>query len=285
MRALVPLFSACALFTGGCGAFFDPILAVPQDAKQPLQPLDPRTEAVVKEWSERTSSVRSIWVEFSIDEQDQKEIIPSRKGNFRWIGPNMARLDFNAVLWEVEEHWIVPNNREVWYYQTAERSLYVYDFKPPITEPIAELIGLVPLELFLPVPVDLLRRRHEIRVVRDEGDAIVLGLRWRCGTSPHFFHTSMLPFPLPVVEPDPARMIDGEVVLSKKTYRPKTVSVHISPTRTQTWTFTDVVANADDIKPRDFQPWHPPVKKKWRVIRKSLLPEAFVAKPGDSLKK
>jgi TIGR03009 family protein len=169
------------------------LLLVPNADAQPGI-LDNRVDVLLREWSERTGTIKSMYAEFTRTTIDKvfrnKE---EAKGSARYLQPNKARLDI-----EGEESFVLTG-KEIWHYRIALKQIKVFQLPPDAAE--AQDIQDGPLPFLFGAKPDKAKARYNFRILKED-DRVV--------------HVEVLP----KLREDQQNFSQAEIWLNKENFQP-----------------------------------------------------------------
>lgn len=214
----------------------------PRDAAPPPAPptapgiLDDRIDVLLREWSERTSKIHSMFAEFTRTTIDNtwrtKETF---EGQARYLQPNKARLDIIE-----EESFVLTGQGEIWHYRIPLKQIKIYKLPPEQTGKNSLEDG--PLPFLFGTKPDKAKMRYSFKIL-EENDKVV--------------HVEILP----KLQEDKQNFIRAEIWLNKQTFLPDKLKFIESNENEMLFAFKGIWTNLE-INPEDFVPKRLP---KWEI--------------------
>lgn len=214
------------------------------------QLLESRVDILLREWSEKTSEIQSLYTVFqrtSVDRVwNKRSVVP---GSARYLAPDKARLDIFQVLPDKQqrpdEGLILTGKGEIWHYSVPKGQITIYELPPNMTKQEALEEGPLPF-LFATQP-EKAKQRYSFEIVEETEELVRAKIT-------------------PKLQEDQQNFAVAEISLDKKTFLPKRLFFIEANQNEVTFDFFNVWTNIE-IKPSDFDP---PPTEGFVVIRKQI---------------
>ncbi|QDU64024.1 Outer-membrane lipoprotein carrier protein [Planctomycetes bacterium Pan216] len=229
-------------------------------AQPPIGILDDRVDTLLRQWSERTSKIESLYVEFTRTTFDPvwraKEVA---KGSARYLAPKMARLDIGG---DNPESYVLTGDGEIWEYKAAIEQLTIFELPEEMRKDADLQDG--PLPFLLGADPGKAKARYRIDIIAEDEKLVHLKIT-------------------PKLQEDMQNFTTVELWLNRETFLPEKL-FFTEPNQSEvTFDFADPDPKETgtriwiniDISPDDFR-GRMPTGDKWRIIRRKV--EATAAK-------
>lgn len=235
--------SACAI--GACCLL---VLAVPAGAQERNEEannaiLDNRVDVLLRDWSERTSKIQTLYTEFTRTEIDKvwrtKE---SAAGSARYIHPNRARLDITG---ENAQSYVLTGQGEIWEFRPPKKQIVVW--KLPPEEAAKDSLEDGPLPFLFGTRPDKAKMRYGFKILSEDEKVV---------------HVEVIP----KLRKDQQDFVQAEIWLSRQTFLPDRLKFLEANGNEMIFDFKQIWTNIE-IDPADFAPKR---VDKWAFIVKKL---------------
>lgn len=210
--------------------------------------LDDRVDILLRDWSQKTSQIRSLYAEFERTTVDKvwgtKE---TAKGSARYMAPQKARLD---ILGENAESYVITGTGEIWEYKPPTKQITVYELPPEMIKEVKNIQD-GPLPFLFGTEPEKAKARYRFEIIhRDE----------------KMIHVKVFP----KLQEDKQHFVWAEIRLDGKTFLPTMLIFQEANSNEVTFDFGQSVWTNIEINEDDFV--GKPIKD-WRIIRKKVNSE------------
>lgn len=220
-------------------------------ANQTSSPTESRVDQILREWSDHSSKVRSLYTEFtrtSIDHawKDRE----SAEGSARYLHPGVGRLD---ILGDNAETYIINSQGEIHEYKPWARQVNIYELDDWNDADRDLWMRHHWSALFLLFDRESAIAKYHFKIVDETEDTIRLKIK-------------------PLTPLDQKNLASVEVWLYRSRYLPAKVAIHQPNQNLVEYVFHGVWTNIE-INPDDFVPKIPASKvgePEWRMHRQNL---------------
>lgn len=221
------VFVSAALLVGS------PILAQEAPPAKDAGILDDRVDVLLREWSQRTGKIDSMYAEFTRTTIDKvfrsKEVA---EGSARFLTPNKARLDI------VNEESFVLNGKEIWHFRIPLKQIKVFKLPPDAAE--ANNIQDGPLPFLFGAQPDKAKVRYSFKILKEDEKV---------------YHIEILP----KLREDQQNFSRAEIWLNKQTFLPDQLKF-IEPNNNEMFfvfkgIWTNIKIEANDFNPQPIKNW------------------------------
>ena len=227
-------------------------------AEEGRQLLENKADAVLRQWSEKTGKIQSLYTVFNrtiIDPVWQtKDVSP---GSARYVAPKMARLDITAGT--RPEHLLLPGNGEAWHFKPAvneDQDNIVEVHKLPNDVKERDVLEDGPLPFLFATQPEKAKQRYKFEITEE---------------LPEYYRIKITP----KLEEDQKDFVTAEIVLDKIKLLPSRITILESTKQEVTYDIQNIWTNIE-IKATDFAV---EVPKGWKRINMESGPSADVAAP------
>jgi hypothetical protein len=244
-----------------CGMVFSWMGGSAAWADDGAQILESRVDAVLREWSENTGQVRSLYTVFNrtiIDPVwNDKDVSP---GSARYLSPRMARLDVTGG--RDPESLVLPGNGEAWHFKPATQAgqpsiVEIHKLPKEVNE--KDVLEDGPLPFLFATKPEKAKQRYKFEIL-EETDTV---LRAKI---------------TPKLEDDQRDFVEAEITLSKTDWMPSKIMILESTKQQVVYDLSKTWTNIE-IKQEDFAATVP---KGWKAIQMQANgPEAGQAGPPN----
>jgi hypothetical protein len=225
------------------------------------QLLENRVDSVLREWSEKTGNIRSLYTVFTRTIVDpvwnQKDVA---QGSARYLSPRMARLDVTGGL--TPESLVLPGNGEAWHFKPANQNnqaniVEIHKLPQDMNE--KDVLEDGPLPFLFATKPDRAKQRYKFEIL-EENDAM---LRAKI---------------TPKLQEDQRDFVEAEVTLQKTDWMPTRISILEATKQQVTYELSKTWTNIE-ISPGDFAT---NVPKGWKAIQMQQAEPAAQNAPAPS---
>lgn len=214
------------------------------------QLLESRVDILLREWSDKTSEIQSLYTVFHRTTVDRvwnkKSTVP---GSARYLSPDKARLDIFQIQADKQqrpdEGLILTGKGEIWHYSVPKGQITIYELPADMSKQEALEEGPLPF-LFATQP-EKAKQRYSFEIVDENEETVRAKIT-------------------PKLQEDQQNFAIAEITLDKKTFLPKRLFFIEANQNEVTFDFVNIWSNID-IKPSDFDP---PPTEGFVVIRKQI---------------
>ncbi|MFO0945476.1 MAG: outer-membrane lipoprotein carrier protein LolA [Planctomycetota bacterium] len=233
------------------------VLVVPVGAQEKNEDannaiLDNRVDVLLREWSERTTKIQTLYAEFTRTEIDKvwrtKESAP---GSARYIHPNRARLD---ILGENAQSYVLTGQGSIWEFRPPKKQIVVW--KLPPEEAAKDSLEDGPLPFLFGTRPEKAKMRYGFKIL-SENDKVI--------------HVEVIP----KLRKDQQDFVQAEIWLNRQTFLPDRLKFLEANGNEMIFEFKQIWTNLE-INPSDFTPKR---IDKWEFVEKVLGDE-----PGNAPK-
>ncbi len=191
--------------------------------------LENRVDTVLREWSEKTGQIRSLYTVFTRTIVDpvwnDKDVSP---GSARYLSPKMARLDVTGG--RMPESLVLPGNGEAWHFKPANQNVQdniVEIHKLPQDVQEKDVLEDGPLPFLFATKPDKAKQRYKFEIL-DENEEM---LRAKI---------------TPKLEDDQRDFVEAVITLKKTDWLPTRISIleatkqQVTYELSQTWTNIEI---------------------------------------------
>lgn len=206
-------------------------------------PFEDRVDALLRQWSQRTSEIRTLYAEFdriSVDKVFRST--DEAEGSARYKAPKEARMDI--VGGSTPESHLLTKDGEIWHYEKTKQQITIYELPEEIKQkPNLQEEG--PLPFLFGADPQRAKERFKFTIL-DEDEEVV--------------HARIEP----KLQADQKDFDVAEIWLVKKSFLPRKM-IFEQPNNAQvTYDFTGIWTGVE-LNDEDFQPKR---VKGWRVLRR-----------------
>jgi TIGR03009 family protein len=222
--------------------------------------LENRVDTVLREWSEKTGQIRSLYTVFTRTIVDPvwngKDVSP---GSARYLSPKMARLDVTGG--QMPESLVLPGNGEAWHYKPANQNAQdniVEIHKLPQDVQEKDVLEDGPLPFLFATKPEKAKQRYKFEILEEDEQILRAKIT-------------------PKLEDDQRDFVEAEITLKKTDWLPTRISILEATKQQVTYDLSQTWTNIE-ISPSDFAV---SVPKGWKSIRmQAVMPAGAAGEPN-----
>lgn len=223
--------------------------------------LENRVDTVLREWSEKTGQIRSLYTVFTRTIVDpvwnDKDVSP---GSARYLSPKMARLDVTGG--RMPESLVLPGNGEAWHYKPANQNaqdniVEIHELPRDVQE--KDVLEDGPLPFLFATKPDKAKQRYKFEIIEEDENVLRAKIT-------------------PKLEDDQRDFVEAEITLKKADWMPTRISILEATKQQVTYELSQTWTNIE-ISESDFAV---SVPKGWKALRmQPVMPAGGAGAPVE----
>jgi TIGR03009 family protein len=192
--------------------------------------LDDRVDVLLREWSSRTTEIKSLYCKFTRTTEDRtwgKKNV--EEGSARYLAPNRARLDIETG--DRRESHVLTGKGEMWVYDVPRQQITIYRFAQESTDQDQIQNGQLPF--LFGISPDKARSRYKFELLKEDPKKVKVRVH-------------------PKLAEDQKNFVWCEIDLDKKEFLPERLKFMEPNDSEVTFEFKLMKHNLD-INPADFE--------------------------------